>query len=740
MKRFYLFSFLAVLLSCSQEPPKDFTPKPPEQIKTDIERFINNRNWEKSKTARHPVIAVSAEELKRLKNVWHSEGPEHKVLAERFERADKALTDTLYFPPEGGQHNQWYQCSDCQTSLVTFDEHHHKCPKCEKVYSGFPYDNVLYGRRHSRNFSSAEDAAWAWKITGDRKYADFTAKVLTGYAERYLKYPMVHAAVNDKTIDVAAEKNGKYNTAGHIMEQTLNESMLMISAVTAYDLIYDSGLLSEEDKQLIEEKLIRAMADCINVYKSGKSNWQTWHNTALFYAGMVLGDKQMVSQAFLDSENGFMTQMKISVLPEGMWYENSWGYHYYTLGALTIMASGAKRLGIDIYSHEMLHKMYLIAFDYLMSDGSLPRFGDAVNDSPDNPGVNEEAYSWYGDERLLSTLGDKPTWDAIICGRDLSKKAEKPFPVSKLIPGSGHAILSTKGEGKLTAAITFGPYGGFHGHFDKLSFVFFGYGNELGIDPGRAASQAYRLPVHSAWYKATTGHNAVLVDGMGQKAATGNLISFKSSDYYVVAAADAGPAFENVTHKRFLLLGPDYLCVIDRLASADGKEHTFDWLYHNTGSNAETGWKSIKEIPGKVPDGYAYLQDIKSLKSENKKVIQISFFNDSLSNNLTMISSPGDLYFTATGPFSGVTDRACVFIARRKGINVNFVTILQPVSNMKRESFLQLEKTAGKENEYRILRTESEDIISFDGNDFEKFRIMNKTASGETMVLSGSDK
>jgi len=82
---------------------------------------------------------------------------------------------------------------------------------------------------------------------------------------------------------------------------------------------------------------------------------------------------------------------------------------------------------------------------------------------------------------------------------------------------AGHAILRTRGPAQLTAALTFGPYGGFHGHYDKLSFVFFGFGRELAVDPGRARSQAYRLPIHRNWYKATIAHNAVLVDGKSQK-------------------------------------------------------------------------------------------------------------------------------------------------------------------------------------------------------------------------------
>lgn len=742
MKKYFsiLLTFSICLYGCKEKKSFEFNPRSPELIRSEIETFIQNFDWQNSESDEQPFLTTDREELKRLKKAWLSKGPGHEVLSERFARADRAIADTLSFPPEGGQHNQWYQCSDCQIGLETIDNTHHKCPVCEKVYSGFPYDNVLYGRHHSRNFSTAQDAAWAWAITGDIKYADYTARVLKGYAERYLAYPMVHASVNDKTIDVSAEKNGRYRTAGHILEQTLNESMLMIPLVTSYELIYDSGILTRDDKQLIENDLIRAMAECINIYKSGKSNWQTWHNTALFYAGIMLRDNKMVSQAFLDEENGFLTQMVISVQPEGMWYENSWGYHYYTLGALTTMAEGARHLGIDIYSHEMLYKMYFIAFDYIMSDGTLPRFGDAVNDTPDNPAVNEKAYSVYKDDRLLSTLGEEPTWDNIVSGRDLSKKAAKPLPSGKLITGSGHAILATDGPGSLTAALSFGPYGGFHGHFDKLSFVFFGYGKELGVDPGRAASQAYRLPVHGAWYKATTGHNAVLVDGRSQKEATGKLLAFSTGNSYSAVSADAGPAFESVNHKRFLLLAPSYLLVFDQLEASDNAIHQFDWLYHNTGTSVDCNLKTSDKKTGDSPDGYSYLRDIISYYSSEDEPLRISFNGDEVITRLEMKGQKGDEVFTATGPFSSVNDRVPVVIVRRRGQKVNYISALEPVKKGEKPDVKSIEIVNEDPVTLRILRSACEDLVIFENNEMTGFRVICKTGSDEKTVIESLKK
>jgi hypothetical protein len=390
---------------------------------------------------------------------------------------------------------------------------------------------------------------------------------------------------------------------------------------------------------------------------------------------------------------------------------------------------------MDIYSHELLRKMYLLAFDYLMADGSLPRFGDAVNDSPNNHTINEKAYAVYKDSRLLATLPAEPTWDMIMAGRAPGVLVKQPQPVSNLIAGSGHAILATNGPGKLTAALTFGPYGGFHGHYDKLSFVLFGYGRELGVDPGRAASQAYRLPIHSEWYKATTGHNAVIIDGIPQKEAGGELLAFKTSGSYAAIAAYAGPAFDNVTHNRFLLLGPTYLLVVDELKATDGKAHTFDWLYHNKGKNATCTLPVTDAKPGYQPPGYSYLHDISAFKAVNNEPFEVKFNDDGLSTILTMQGNKGDEVFTATGPLASVVDRVPMVIVRRKGMNVRFVSVIEPVSGQMQPELKGLKIVPGASPSVTILRTEGEDIVSFEEESLDNFSVLKKSESVQDIVL-----
>ena len=59
--------------------------------------------------------------------------------------------------------------------------------------------------------------------------------------------------------------------------------------------------------------------------------------------------------------------MDASVSKEGMWYENSWGYHFYTLSALMNMAETARHIGIDLRSDERLKKMFTPPIYYMMA-------------------------------------------------------------------------------------------------------------------------------------------------------------------------------------------------------------------------------------------------------------------------------------------------------------------------------------------------------------------------------------
>lgn len=665
----------------------------------------------------HPCIAATPEEVERLQAALKKgSGDVYWTVMDPIKRAQKDAATPPVFPPRGGQHNQWYQCEPCQMALATVDETHHQCPKCKKVYSGSPYDDVLFAKKHSGNMETMLRCAWAWTLIGDTACADFAAQVLLGYAERYEKYPY-----HDNQ-----QKTGK--TGGHIGEQTLGEASLMALYIApGYDLMYNR--LSAEDRKKIETGLILPMLKNMDKHQAGKSNWQTWHNAAMLAGGAVMGDETWVKKAILQRGHGFDTQMGISVTGDGMWYENSWGYHFYTLSAMVRIVEIARRLGIDLWSHPKLKKMFTLPAQYVMADGTLPRFADDVtSNARGNDAQLEPAYAVYRDPALQAVLSNKPNYFATFYGREIPATATPDIGppanpvVSAVFRDAGHAILRTAGPSGLTAALTFGPYGGFHGHFDKLSFVLFGFGEELGVDPGRAKSQAYRLPIHTHWYKNTIAHNAVVIDGQPQQGVAGKLELFAANESFVAVRAACDTAYDKIAQTRLLVMTPEYLLVYDTNTPADEKTpHRYSWLYHGKGKTAECAAASKALPDGALLEktaGAEYIQRLKTGAPEKPdQAVTARIVGDNLTTHLIFDAQPDTTVYTGDGPFTTVDDRVpLVILERPRGA---FAAVLEPVKNGGQPTVKKVQVTLLGGNtapatvaQIRIERETSVDLVS----------------------------
>ena len=617
----------------------------------------------------YPRIAATPDELSRLKAAYNGEDAALRQPVERVvHAADAALNRTVVYPPRGGQHNQWYQCDKCQLALKTVDATHHQCPKCKKVYTGEPYDDVLYSKQHYRNVHDCNATAWAYAITGEEKYARRAADILLGYADRYRKYPY-HAS---SKIGTWARRSG-----GHIEEQTLDEAGMMSRSIApAYDLLKAGDFLTSEEDRAVREGLLVPMLENIEKNRAGKSNWQTWHNAAILAGGAVLGDESRVERALTAPGNGFAEQMRISVTEDGMWYENSWGYHFYTLSAMIKIAESARRIGVDVWSHPRFKRMFTIAPAYAMPGGRLPRLGDDVNSSLGSAaGRLEFAYHAYRDPQMEPYLSKKPTWDSIMLGRATGNTGPVPKQKSRDFPAAGHVILRSGGKKEITSLLTYGPYGGFHGHLDKLSFVLYAHGKELGVDPGRARSQAYRLPIHRNWYKATLSHNTVTVDGKSQKGASGELLEFEVRPEKITVVAKCDKAYPGVTHVRRLEQTPNELRIVDELTSDE--EHRYDWFYHNRGKVTDHG-PATQSVPEWKPDaaGMEFVQDVRIGKTDAPGTVE--FTTDGIRVRLEMDAAPGTKWLTGTGPAGSILDRAPFVRVTRKRKCVRFEAVLTP--------------------------------------------------------------
>lgn len=625
-----------------------------------------------------PLVACTAAELERLRAAWQSgAGAAHDAVAARVQAAEAALLLEVDFPPEGGQHNQWYQCDVCQIALETVDDSQHQCPKCGVVYSGYPYDQVIYERRHYALSRNLEHSAWAFAITGEQRFAQHAREILLGYSQRYSAYPL-HSANQGKRDDPLRA------SSGHVFEQTLNEAAWTEEIATAFDLVRPA--LSSADRQAIRSGLLRPLYENIDKHRAGKSNWQTFHNSAFLYLGALLPDVDVIRQALLDPDNGFALQMKVSVLPGGMWYENSWSYHFYTLTAVERTLETARRLGIDLYSVPQVKDMYTVALDYRMVDGTLPRFGDATTTSIPASRY-ESAWHQWREPAFRDLLSEKLTFEAVLYSREPVAARSDAQPLGSLLKqGPGHAILRLNGAaGPTSAVLAFGPFGGFHGHFDKLSFVSFGLGRELAHDPGRARSQAYRLPIHRDWYRATLSHNTVLVDRASQQGVAGQFETFIDTDDLTGVVARCDSAYADIEHRRLLLLRPGYLLVVDRLHATDGQSHTFDWLYHQRADAVRSAQAEASTDVAAYGPGFEYIQDAYTGTTSGAVLATFDMGTDRTVVHVAASaadSEPDDEpmeVLVGTGVGETVQDRVPLLHVTQRGSQASFAAVVETV-------------------------------------------------------------
>ncbi|HET8546560.1 MAG TPA: alginate lyase family protein [Bryobacteraceae bacterium] len=474
----------------------------------------------------------------------------------------------LALPPEGGQWTLWYVCPVHGVGLQYTAPNTHTCPVDKKTLSGWPYDQVIYARRHSELAGAARDNALAFRLTGGQTYAAAAAWILKQYAGRYLTYPLKD--VNNRIT----------NSAARASAQTLDEAAWLIPLAWSYDLLSGTDVLSASERADIENNLLRPAATVIQRNDAGISNWQSWHNAAIGAVGFALEDGALINAA-VDGRSGFRFQMSNSVIGEGFWYEGAWGYHFYALDPLVQLAGMAAQHGIDLWSVPGLRGMFSVPLELTFADGALPALNDSRPQSLfDHARLYEHAYARFGDPLFAAVAGRRSRGrDALLWGAADLPDASLAELGARVFPDSGYAVLRAP-QGDHTVTMKFGPHGGWHGHYDKLGFVSFALGGILGVDPG---TQSYAAPTHNTWDKETVAHNTVVLDERSQSPATGKLLWQDLTDQYSAASADAGPVYSNATLERTLLVTREYALDLFKVRTTDGSTHRIDWVYHNSG-------------------------------------------------------------------------------------------------------------------------------------------------------------
>jgi oligo-alginate lyase len=212
-------------------------------------------------------------------------------------------------------------------------------------------------------------------------------------------------------------------------------------------------------------------------------NFACWHNAAIGTVGLILDRKDLIDFA-IRGEFGFEAQLRDGVLNDGLWFEGSFSYHFYTLSALLALAKAARyRRGEELYRQPALCAMLRAPVQCAYPDSSLPATndcwyftslaGEVCHGVPPAASFYEVGYAWYGDPLFAHILNlnyqqqARDTLDALLYGTEAIPPVQISPRSSINLLQSGYAILRPSkddegsGDGQYLF-LKYGPHGEAH--------------------------------------------------------------------------------------------------------------------------------------------------------------------------------------------------------------------------------------------------------------------------------------
>lgn len=422
-------------------------------------------------------------------------------------------------------------------------------------------------------------------------------------------------------------KNEKSH-AWRLMEAGLR---LRVSWIPSFALFYHSPNFTDEAKL----KMLRSIHDHARFlfhYKTNRNHLLRESN-GLAYASVYFCEFQDASTWLNKALNRIEKEIQNQINKDGSHIEISTGYQWLVVDELEktldlLFVKNISLLKEDL--HQCLVKMYSVLVNLIRPDGTFPELNDGF-------------IRW--ERSRLAEAGKKLGREDFIYIGTAGQSGKAPQNTSIGFKDAGLFVMRsdwTK-DGRYLI-FDAGPYGGPHGHEDKLSFELFASGKPFIVDPGSYTYQ--KSDPFRSYFVGSQGHNTVLIDGMSQirrwnpnnlnpKPVSGNYatwISRPGFDYVVSSYSEGYGMFSSqkpknanvitdVTHtRRILFVKPDYWIVIDDMqASAN---HDYEMLFHTSPEiNVNIGAENTATFfaPGTDACLYLVMEDTQEFKISTLK-------------------------------------------------------------------------------------------------------------------------
>ncbi len=415
-------------------------------------------------------------------------------------------------------------------------------------------------KEHEKMFGCAV----AYQLTGEMKYAEKAAL--------YLK-------------QLCDPVNGYARTQAGAGGNLVKEGGFMQYVAWGYDMIYNSGAMSDEDHANMAA-VIRLYAKIIDqhITQGVTGNWQVAEALGAIYGALAIQDMAL-AERFIEGPGGFYQQLSNGVMADGWWYECSIGYNAWVSSEFTQLALAMQPWGVDyvdaafpatysveynIFSQDVEERKKKIYGKPLQKYGpvynpyvkikdmwdALPKFIDyqgmmfANNDSTENKFTSdayEIAYFVYRDPIYASIIKQIGHRDLLYGVAELPEDTPQLGEGSAFSDNAGQVMLRSKQEEpreRIQAVLKYGTHGGYHGHFDRIGLnSLMRYGRSF-YNPEHIW-YSYPNFIYAFFVQTSLPHNMVVVDLKQQEAVESHKILFSEGELAQATAVETKARWSN---------------------------------------------------------------------------------------------------------------------------------------------------------------------------------------------------
>ena len=420
----------------------------------------------------------------------------------------------------------------------------------------------------------------------------------------------------------------------------------------------------------------------------------------------------------------FLAQLNKLFSPDGYYTEGGY-YARYALWPFYIFAESIKNnlpnLKIYEYRDSILNKAFESALQVTYTNGEFIPINDALKEktwlTSELVFATNFAYANYGaDKKILNIvkLHDKVSLSGagFLVAKDLELEKEVlPFEWKSVEYSDGpdgdeggiSILRHGNNDDQSVLLFKYGSHGLSHGHFDKLSILYYDQGREILQDYGAARflniEQKYGgryLPENKTYAKQTIAHNTITVDGASQFDGEMQLSQRHHSEKYAVdlsnkefqyVSAKERNAYEDVVmHRTICMINDSSLSkpvILDIFDINSETEHEYDLPFYYKGHllSANFEYEAFTNTRSTLGNrnGYQHLWNEAVGKPDG--ITQITWLNGERFYTITSnTNAESEVFFTRIGasdPNFNLRNEPGIII-RNKAKSYCFASVIEP--------------------------------------------------------------